>query len=106
MNPRPAHRPSRLMEWLLAATLPVRQREIVLGDLSEEYATLAATSGRRAAHRWYAREIVRSLGPTLSRLPARLLDPRAVRTEDLVAMTWFALVAVIVAACVFASRLH
>lgn len=97
--------PPRVLEWLLAATLPYAQREVVLGDLCEEYAERAARAGTEAANRWYVREILRSLGPTLSRLPSRLLAPRAFRTEDIVTLTWFGLVAVIVAAFVFASRL-
>lgn len=99
-------RPPRPLEWLCAATLPYRQREVVLGDLSEEYAERATRSGPGAANRWYAREVLRSLGPTLRRLPARLLAPRSFGTEDLATMVWFALVAVIVAACLAAMRLH
>jgi len=98
--------PPHVLEWLCALTLPRHQREFVLGDLAEEYAARAARHGSDAANRWYALEILRSLGPTLSRLPSRQLSPKAFRTEDLVALMWFALVAVIVAAFVFASRLH
>lgn len=101
-----ADRPPRVLERLCALTLPSHQREIVLGDLAEEYARRAGRSGARAANVWYVRELLRSLGPTLGRLPARVLGPRAFRTEDLVAMTWFALIAVLVAAFLFASRLH
>lgn len=106
MNPDREGRPPRVLEWICAATLPYRQREVVVGDLCEQYTERATRLGTAAANRWYAREVVRSLGPTLSRLPSRLLAPRSFGTEDIVTMTWFALVLIVVAACLAAMRLH
>lgn len=106
MTGRRGGRPPRVLELLFAATLPRRQREVALGDLSEEYAERGARTGRGAANRWYAREILRSLGPTLSRLASHLVTPARYTSEDLATLLWFALVAVIVAAFLVADRLH
>ena len=48
--------PPRLAEALLARALPWHARDGVLGDLAEEFGTLHARAGRRAASRWYWRE--------------------------------------------------
>ena len=39
----------------------------MLGDLQEEFAELAATSGTSAATRWYRRQMITSVGPNLAR---------------------------------------
>ncbi|MDX1396200.1 MAG: hypothetical protein R3195_17605 [Gemmatimonadota bacterium] len=88
--------PPRILEWICAATLPWRQREVVLGDLFEEYADLAGRLGRPAASRWYATEVWRSLGPTLSAALRRTFSPRSYDADDLVAVVWAAAIGVIV----------
>jgi predicted permease len=60
--------PPRWSEWLIAHTLPERDRDAVVGDLAEEFAERAAgPSGRRAASRWYAGQLLRSVRPNLAR---------------------------------------
>ena len=62
-------RPPRIAEWLVALTLSPahREREVVLGDLAEEFADMAATDGLRAARRRYRQQVVRSVLPNLYR---------------------------------------
>ena len=60
-------RPPRVFERLIAASLPTRDRDVVLGDLREEFESLCASSGRPAARRWYRRQVIRSLMPNMTR---------------------------------------
>jgi hypothetical protein len=53
----------RLLRWSL---LP-EDRDAVLGDLHEEFITLGAAAGPRAATRWYWMQAVLSVGPNLVR---------------------------------------
>ncbi len=46
-----------LLRWLL----PRHAREIVLGDMAEEFATLARGLGERSARAWYHRMALRSV---------------------------------------------
>ena len=55
--------------WLAAAS---RDRLYVLGDLRDEFVSLAASRGRNAAARWYWRQALASAGPLIA---ARLPDP-------------------------------
>ena len=66
-----APRPPRLSHWVLSRRIPVGEREFVMGDLAEEYAE-RATRDRRAANRWYRRQLRLAL---TSRRPG---DTRAV----------------------------
>ncbi len=50
---------------LLSLFAPRRDREMIAGDLAEEYALLASTAGPRAASRWYFNQALRSAGPLL-----------------------------------------
>jgi predicted permease len=60
-------RPPRAAERLMAWSLPRADREAILGDLLEEFATLAAQAGSSHASRWYWRQTRRSLFPNLRR---------------------------------------
>ena len=55
-----------MMRWLLYAVAGESELEYVLGDLEEEYAEMARARGRRAAARWYAGQVVRSILPLLA----------------------------------------
>jgi putative ABC transport system permease protein len=46
----------RLITFLLRRVLPKTERELVLGDLEEEYLTALPRLGRPAARRWFRRE--------------------------------------------------
>jgi len=54
-------RPPRPATWLLEMFAPYDQAESVLGDLHEEFSTLAFQHGPRAAHRWYWRQALKSV---------------------------------------------
>jgi hypothetical protein len=55
-----------MMRWLLYAVAGESELEYVLGDLDEEYAEMARARGRRAAARWYAGQVLRSILPLLA----------------------------------------
>jgi predicted permease len=81
-------RPPRLAESLLALTTTDDERAAILGDLSEEFAQLTATSGVRAARRWYVKQTLMSIAPNLLRRfqsvsPNRLQDPRRARMSSM-----------------------
>ena len=57
--------PPRLATMLLAAVLSERDRDAVIGDLTEEYAAHAGRRTRQAACLWYWRQVVRSMPPLL-----------------------------------------
>ena len=62
MNARPKlDRPPQLGTWLVSLFAEGEERELIAGDLSEEYLERAAQGGRAAARRWYWRQILRSL---------------------------------------------
>ncbi len=48
--------PPRLAHWLMQRILPPQEREFSLGDLDEEFADRVAVN-RRAARRWYWRQV-------------------------------------------------
>lgn len=54
-----ANLPPRLAERIITALAPPRDRAVMLGDLSEEYATRCARS-HLDADRWYWRQVLRS----------------------------------------------
>src|SRR5580704_4213834 len=62
LPPTPPHWAERLLRWSLS---PV-DRPAVLGDMQEEFSTLAA-SDPRAAVRWYWRQTITSLLPNAGR---------------------------------------
>jgi predicted permease len=54
-------RPPRLAEWLLCRLLDAISRDVVAGDLAEEYVRVHRTRGAGAARRWYWRQASRSV---------------------------------------------
>jgi hypothetical protein len=54
------------MRWVLYAVAGESELEYVLGDLDEEYAEVARARGKRAAGRWYAGQVLRSILPLLA----------------------------------------
>jgi hypothetical protein len=64
-------RPPRLAEWIASRTVPRRERACVLGDLQEDFETIAQSESPRAARRWYWSQVIRSL-------------PRSLRTFGLI----------------------
>jgi hypothetical protein len=70
--------PPPFAAWLLAAALPSRDRDFVLGDLAEEFATVIAPHhGRRRANWWYRRQVACSLAPLVCRAWERASLARA-----------------------------
>ena len=69
--------PPRLARWILFATLPERYRDNQLGDLAEEFRTIAELRGRRAGRRWYR---IQALTSVKSNLTLRLRE-RPTRTR-------------------------
>lgn len=61
MNVKP---PALAKAWL-AWIVPSADREVLLGDLAEEFASRVSRDGERAARRWYWRQVRRSTAPTL-----------------------------------------
>jgi predicted permease len=59
-------RPPRLFEWLAGLSLDPHDRQVVLGDLAEEYAARCRQDAR-AARRWYRRQVLASMTPNLRR---------------------------------------
>jgi hypothetical protein len=49
------------MTWLFSWVVPRSQREVLLGDLAEEYAMRANADSSSAAFQWYIRQIVASV---------------------------------------------
>jgi predicted permease len=64
--------PPRLAEWVIARSLGPDEREVVLGDLAEEFAALTAAKGGVAARRWYWQQVRLSLVPNLMRRIVRI----------------------------------
>ncbi len=60
----------KFAEYLLYLFLSKRDREHLIGDLSEEYMEVRAKFGRRAANVWYYKQVVTSIWP-LSRKAVR-----------------------------------
>ena len=59
--------PPALAERLLRWSLPDDDRDVVLGDLQEEFVARAAESGRVHARHWYWQQTLLSIGPNLVR---------------------------------------
>ena len=57
--------PPILARLLLIAVAGESESEFVAGDLHEEFVHLCATRGRRKGSRWYAWQVVRSVGALL-----------------------------------------
>ncbi|MBW3536097.1 MAG: ABC transporter permease, partial [Gemmatimonadetes bacterium] len=68
-------RPPRALEALLRAFLPPDLRDAVAGDLEEEWRERRASSGRAAAHLWYACQLL-LLRPLRLRREVRRLEGR------------------------------
>jgi putative ABC transport system permease protein len=58
-------RPPRLSAWFLRLSVAPEDRDVILGDLHEEFGTRAATGGAAPARRWYRRQVRRSLVPNI-----------------------------------------
>lgn len=62
MNSRPKpDQPPQLGTWLLNLFALPGERDLIIGDLLEEYSQLASQSGSPVARRWYWRQIFKSL---------------------------------------------
>ena len=55
-----------MIRWLLHAVAGESELEFVLGDLDEEYTQISRARGSRAAARWYAGQVLRSILPLLA----------------------------------------
>jgi hypothetical protein len=53
--------PPRVANWLLGRLLPERDREVVMGDLVEEYALRARSASRVTVSHWYWGQVCRSI---------------------------------------------
>jgi hypothetical protein len=51
--------PPKLPESVMAVILPVDKRELIIGDLNEEFSHLERKYGRRSAATWYAIQSMR-----------------------------------------------
>jgi hypothetical protein len=82
VNPEiePRARPPRFAERLVEWSLPDADREVVLGDLQEEFAATATRAGRAAAVRGYLWQAARSVASNLIRRRCELID--RYRAED------------------------
>lgn len=57
-----SHRsPSRFATWLLGRAVPEHNRDVVLGDLAEEYALRARSADSATVSRWYWGQVCRSI---------------------------------------------
>jgi predicted permease len=62
------HRPPRAAVWLIRFITPRPDREVVLGDLHEEYQRqLLAGAAPSSARRWYWLQAIGSIGPNIRR---------------------------------------
>jgi hypothetical protein len=57
--------PPRFAAWLLTQLLREHDREVVLGDLAEEYSIRRRLAHQRAAARWYRGQVYGSVPPVL-----------------------------------------
>ena len=64
-SPPKLDQPPQLGVWLLSLFAVPGKRDLIMGDLSEEYLQLASQSGRPAARRWYWRQVLKSLPASL-----------------------------------------
>jgi predicted permease len=70
------HRPPRLAAWLLSWTTPPRDREVIVGDLAEEFAERSDADPRAAAG-WYRAQVVGSLASNLGRRRSCAIERRS-----------------------------
>jgi putative ABC transport system permease protein len=70
-------KPPRLAAWLARLATPPQDREPLLGDLEEEFRSLAEENGRARARSFYWSQVLRSLGPSLARRLHALADQDA-----------------------------
>ena len=59
--------PPRFGAFLMRALLPRDDRDVVLGDLAEEFDERLDRDGGRSARRWYWNQVWRSIAPSLER---------------------------------------
>lgn len=59
--------PPRVAAFCLELLYPASLHEAVAGDLAEEFQLVCTLAGRRAAHAWYRRQVVRSAGYAIQR---------------------------------------
>ena len=69
-------RPPRLLRALMARLVPAEDRRFVMEDLDDTFVGVALASGRGAARRWYAGQLLRSL-PLLAHAARDLTPGRA-----------------------------
>ena len=75
----PHAKPPRLAERLIEWSLPEADRDVVLGDLQEEFAATVDRAGRSAAVRGYLWQAARSVGSNLIRRRRELSNAIAPR---------------------------
>lgn len=56
---------SKRAEKILLLICPQKSREYILGDLAEEYISIAAKHGARFANLWYWKQVITSVWPFL-----------------------------------------
>jgi hypothetical protein len=81
VSPQLELRPPRVGERLLAWSLSHADRDVVLGDLQEEFAAMSAKSGSARAVAWYWTQTLTSIGPNYVRQISGNLHRR--RSEEL-----------------------
>jgi hypothetical protein len=59
------HRALHVATWILLWLVPRREREPLVGDLTEEYALRANAASSSAALKWYVQQVCASLPPLL-----------------------------------------
>lgn len=60
-----AEQPPRACQALIRVLLPKKDRDSLLGDLTEEYQGIYAASGEHKARAWYFRQVVASFLPLI-----------------------------------------
>ena len=53
--------PPIIVAWLTALFVPAQEAETIIGDLQEEFSTLASNAGVAFARRWYRRQSIRTI---------------------------------------------
>jgi putative ABC transport system permease protein len=74
--------PPQLAEWLMRRSLVNADRQVVLGDLCEEFTARAKRDGVRVARRWYWRQVRRSFFTNLRRLAVESFHARSLNSTE------------------------
>ncbi len=61
------HRPPPIARYLIGLAVRGDEKPFLLADLDEEYESISSSRGWRGAHRWYWSQVLRSVGPSLTR---------------------------------------